>query len=405
MDTLHNIYIADYDYALPEERIAKFPLAQRDASQLLVCRHQQITSTIFSSLPDYIPAGSLMVFNNTRVIYARLHFRKVTGATIEIFLLEPAVPADYEQMFQSTCQCTWHCLVGNRKRWHDDSLSQAVVVDGQTVTLTAHYDHPVGTAHSITFHWDAPTVTWGELLAATGELPIPPYLHRAAQESDKTTYQTIYSKVDGSVAAPTAGLHFTPSVLAALDRRGITRQEVTLHVGAGTFQPVKSDEIHGHDMHTEHIAVTRELLSSLIAHHGRVTAVGTTTVRTVESLYHLGVKIHDNPSLGPDELAIDQWEPYQHDSQLTAIESLQEVINYLDAHGLSTLHTTTKIIIVPGYRYQIVNALVTNFHQPKSTLLLLVSAFIGDTWREVYAYALSHDYRFLSYGDACLFIP
>lgn len=404
MDTKH-IRISDYDYPLPDGRIAKFPLAERDHSKLLVYDHGSIGDDIFSNLPSHLPAGALMVFNNTKVIQARIHFRKDTGALIEVFLLEPAAPADYEQMFQATGCCSWLCLVGNLKKWKEGRLSRSFTVRGHNVTLSVERGPEHHTSHRIDFSWDCPEVTFADILDAVGELPIPPYLNRKTEESDKTTYQTVYSKIKGSVAAPTAGLHFTDRVLKAIDERGIEREELTLHVGAGTFKPVKSAEIEGHEMHTEYICVHRHTIERLITHGAQAIAVGTTSVRTLESLYYMGLKLAANPDLGEEQLHVGQWEPYETDAALTPVEALGHILRFLDRHGLGSLHSSTQIIIAPGYKYKIVKMLVTNFHQPQSTLLLLVSAFVNGDWRRIYDYALAHDFRFLSYGDSSLLIP
>ena len=403
MDTKH-IHISDYNYPLPDDRIAKFPLSQRDHSKLLVYNHGVVTEDVFYNLSEYLPEGSLMVFNNTRVIQARMHFRKETGALIEVFLLEPAMPADYEQTFHTTGQCSWYCLVGNLKKWKDGTLTRTFTVGSQPVQLTATRVSTHGTSHEILFEWTGGQ-SFAELLDAIGELPIPPYLNRATQESDKTTYQTVYSKVKGSVAAPTAGLHFTPEVLQSVRNRGIDCEEVTLHVGAGTFKPVKSETIGGHDMHTEYFAVDRETISRIIKHDCRAIAVGTTSVRTLESLYWLGLKIMAYPDISSEELTVGQWTPYTATSTVTPHDSLSALLSYLDRKGSKRLHSSTQIIIAPGYEYKIVKMLVTNFHQPQSTLLLLVSAFVHGDWHTIYDYALSHDFRFLSYGDSSLIIP
>ena len=404
METRH-IHIRDYDYPLPDGRIAKFPLAERDSSKLLVYNHGEIGEDTFCNLPTHLPAGALMVFNNTKVIQARIHFRKETGALIEVFLLEPAAPADYEQMFQATGRCSWYCLVGNLKKWKDGRLSRLFSVGGRDVCLTVERVGEKHTSQRIDFSWDAADVSFAEILDAIGELPIPPYLNRKTEESDKTTYQTVYSKVKGSVAAPTAGLHFTDRVLASIDARGIEREELTLHVGAGTFKPVKSDDIAGHEMHTEYICVHRRTIERLIAHNGQAIAVGTTSVRTLESLYYMGLRLSRNPGLTEEQLHIGQWEPYDTVASLAPVEALRCLLGFLDRHGLSSLHTSTQIMIAPGYDYKIVKMLVTNFHQPQSTLLLLVSAFVHGDWRRIYDYALAHDFRFLSYGDSSLLIP
>ena len=405
MDT-KQIRISEYNYQLPDERIAKFPIAERDHSKLLVYEHGQISDDVFYHLPKYLPKNSLMVFNNTKVIQARLHFRKETGALIEIFLLEPIVPADYEQMFQIVGSCSWSCLVGNLKKWKEGELTRQIDVNGQSFTLRASRRGEHGTGHQIDFEWDAQTVSFSEILEAVGELPIPPYLNRKTQESDKTTYQTVYSKIKGSVAAPTAGLHFTEKVLHEIDACGIDREELTLHVGAGTFKPVKSECIEGHEMHSEFISVRRQTLEKLLQHDASAIAVGTTSVRTLESLYYIGLKLESSPDLSEDELHVSQWEPYeQKGASIPAAQAIQNIVEYLDRHQRSVLNTSTQIIIAPGYEYKIVKVLITNFHQPQSTLLLLVSAFLKGDWRRVYDYALSNDFRFLSYGDSSLLIP
>jgi S-adenosylmethionine:tRNA ribosyltransferase-isomerase len=405
MDTKH-IKIDDYNYALPDERIAKFPITQRDHSKLLVYNHGVVSDDVFYHLPSYLPQGALMIFNNTKVIQARLHFVKETGALIEVFLLEPVAPSDYELMFQTTGHCAWLCMIGNLKKWKNGALKRAFDINGHHLILTATQGGIQGTSHWINFDWDNAQVSFAEILETVGELPIPPYLNRETQESDKVTYQTVYSKIKGSVAAPTAGLHFTDDVLQALDEQGIDREELTLHVGAGTFKPVKSEEIEGHEMHSEFISVRRQTLEKLIRHEANAIAVGTTSVRTLESLYYIGLKIAKNPDASEEDLHVCQWEPYeQGDVSVTPVESLQYIVDYLDRHSLPTLQTSTQIIIAPGYQYKIVKMLVTNFHQPKSTLLLLVSAFVKGDWRKIYDYALSHDFRFLSYGDSSLLIP
>mgnify|MGYP001478648354 FL=1 len=406
MDTKH-IQIKDFNYNLPDERIAKFPLAKRDNSKLLLYRHGEVTEDVFHNIAQYLPKGALMVFNNTKVIQARLHFRKETGALIEVFLLEPYMPADYEQMFHTTGHCSWLCMIGNLKKWKEGTLKRTFDVKGKEVTLVAERKEDVHKSYRVDFSWDASDVSWAELLDAVGELPIPPYLNRETQESDKTTYQTVYSKVKGSVAAPTAGLHFTPEVLADIDRHGIDREELTLHVGAGTFKPVKSEEIQDHEMHTEYICVHRQTLEKLIRHEAKAIAVGTTSVRTLESLYYIGVKLEKTLDLSEEELHVCQWEPYENAvaKPITPIKAIENILAYLDKHGLSALHASTQIIIAPGYEYNIVKMLVTNFHQPQSTLLLLVSAFVHGDWRKIYDYALAHDFRFLSYGDSSLLIP
>ena len=409
-------------------------MARRDQSKLLIYNKGEVGEDVFYHLPDYLPKGALMVFNNTKVIQARMHFRKTdangehTGALIEVFLLEPAEPADYEQMFQTTGHCAWYCLVGNLKKWKDGTLTRTITINQYPITVTATRGEIHGTSHRINFSWDG-DMSFATIIDTMGELPIPPYLNRETQDSDKTTYQTVYSKIKGSVAAPTAGLHFTPEVLADLDAHGIEREELTLHVGAGTFKPVKSEEMEGHEMHTEYISVRRETITKLLNHDCQAIAVGTTSVRTLESLYYMGLKVIANPDLTEDQLHVSQWEPYEREqvkvnsekfaaatsvqqgspagncSLFTVHSSLQALLDWMDAHHLEVLHASTQIIICPGYDYKIVRMLVTNFHQPQSTLLLLVSAFVGGDWRKIYDYALSHDFRFLSYGDSSLLIP
>ena len=405
MDTKH-IHISDYNYPLPDDRIAKFPLAERDHSKLLLYKHGEVGEDVFYNLVNHLPKGALMVFNNTKVIQARLHFRKETGALIEVFLLEPASPADYEQMFQTRGHCAWYCLVGNLKKWKEGTLLRELSVGDEKLTIKAMRGEMHGTSHRIDFEWDNNSVSFAEILESMGELPIPPYLNRETQESDKTTYQTVYSKIKGSVAAPTAGLHFTDSVLQSLDAHGIDREEVTLHVGAGTFKPVKSEDIEGHEMHTEYICVKRQTFEKLLKHNCHAIAVGTTSVRTLESLYYMGVKVLRNPNIPEEELHVNQWEPYENEEQnVTSEEAIRALLEWLDRNGLTSLHSSTQIIIAPGYEYKIVKMLVTNFHQPQSTLLLLVSAFVKGDWHQIYDYALAHDFRFLSYGDSSLIIP
>ena len=413
MDTKH-IHISDYNYSLPDERIAKFPMAERDHSKLLIYKHGEVGEDVFYNLANHLPEGALMVFNNTKVIQARLHFHKDTGALIEVFLLEPAEPSDYELMFQMRGHCSWYCLVGNLKKWKEGTLSRTITINQCPITISVTRGPLHGTSHRIDFIWDNENISFAEILESMGELPIPPYLNRETQESDKTTYQTVYSKINGSVAAPTAGLHFTDRVLQSIDAHRIDREEVTLHVGAGTFKPVKSEEIEGHEMHTEYICVKRQTLEKLLAHNCQAIAVGTTSVRTLESLYYMGLKVLHNPDVQEEELHVNQWEPYdasQNDKgemrndKYEPKDSIQALLDWLDRNELKSLHSSTQIIIAPGYDYKIVKILVTNFHQPQSTLLLLVSAFVKGDWHKIYDYALSHDFRFLSYGDSSLLIP
>lgn len=393
--------IRDFDYELPDERIAKHPLAEREKCKLLYRRADgAIEEHVFAGLPDLLPADAMLIYNNTRVINARLRFTKDTGAAIEIFCLEPHTPADYAENFASTGPCTWTCLVGNSKRWKQGSLTLRTEVDGSPVTVTATRISTDGATSVIEFSWDLPGCTFASIITAAGVIPIPPYLNRDTEASDATDYQTVYARLKGSVAAPTAGLHFTDGVLDEISRRGIPRRELTLHVGAGTFQPVKDDDVSRHVMHSECIAVPLELIKELAATPRKVYAVGTTTVRTLESLYHIGCKMRQGTWNGE----LEQWYPYSPDHpNLTVGEALEEIARRLEAEGKPALVASTRIIISPGYKYRIVKGLITNFHQPRSTLLLLVSAMIGDDWRRVYDYALGHGFRFLSYGDACMF--
>lgn len=429
-----NIQISAYDYPLPDHRIAKYPLAQRDQSQLLVFGNPaapdagsdpSISVAHFHDLPSYLPAGSLIVFNNTRVIQARLHFHKPTGGIVEVFCLEPESPKDYAQNFASDHECTWTCLVGNSKKWKEGSLSLDVTMpDGQLVTLQCERASQPGPSQLIRFSWQG-GYSFAQLLDAMGELPIPPYLNRATEEKDKETYQTVYSRIKGSVAAPTAGLHYTPAVLDALQRKGVDLQYLTLHVGAGTFRPVKSQTIEGHDMHTEFISVPKSVIQRihtfLSTSHtsagersgggGLLVATGTTSVRTLESLYYIGEKLHalsDFSQVHHEDLIVHQWEPYDQPHTLSTLDSLAAILRYLDATGQDALVTATQILIAPGFQFRLVEAMVTNFHMPQSTLLLLVSAFVdgdsltGPQWHRIYDYALQHDFRFLSYGDSSL---
>lgn len=399
------IRIEEFTYELPDDRIARHPLAERDRCKLLVRRHDgTIEERTFADLPGLLPDDAMLVYNNTRVINARLRFRKGddgTGALIEIFCLEPESPRDYAQNFASAAGCSWTCFVGNSKRWKDGALRLPLDVDGERVTLSATRLEKRGNASVVAFTWDNPDVTFARIIEAAGEIPIPPYLNRSTEASDTTDYQTVYSHIDGSVAAPTAGLHFTPAVLDEISRRGIPRRELTLHVGAGTFQPVKSDSIGGHEMHSEFISVPLSLVEELAATTRRVIAVGTTSVRTLESLYHIGCMIHQ----GRWDGELPQWYPYSDTHpQLSVRESLEAVAACLRRNGADSLVASTRVIIAPGYRYRIVRGIITNFHQPQSTLLLLVSAFVGGDWRPMYDYALAHDFRFLSYGDATLLL-
>ncbi len=404
-ETKRHIYISDFDYDLPEERIAKHPKDVRDQSKLLVYQEGEIQHTVFSDISSFLPQNSLMVFNNTKVIQARLHFRKETGALIEIFCLEPHVPKDYERIFGQKEQCEWVCLIGNRKKWKEGALCRRLTCNGVAVELSAERVGQVNDSDIVRFSWSDNDVTFSDILSSVGELPIPPYLNRATEERDKKDYQTVYSKIDGSVAAPTAGLHFTENVLAEIDAKNIERNEITLHVGAGTFKPVKAEDVSEHEMHSEYIYVPLKSIEALIRHGGACTCVGTTSVRTIESLYYIGQNIIRHPDVAEEDLKVEQWQPYAGDRDADGMEALKAIKDYLVRNHLEALHTSTQIIIAPGYKYHYVKRLVTNFHMPKSTLLLLVSAFIGEDWRRVYQYALDNDFRFLSYGDSSILIP
>lgn len=412
-----DLRIEDFDYPLPDAMIARHPIEPRDACKLLVRRHDgEISEHVFTELPSLLPEDSMLIYNNTKVINARLRFRKASstphleGALIEIFCLEPVTPADYAQSFASTSECSWTCFVGNSKRWKEGKLSMEVEVGTEHLTLSATRLSKSGNASIVGFTWDNPAVTFSQIISAVGEIPIPPYLNRATENSDTQDYQTVYSRVEGSVAAPTAGLHFTDRVLDEISQRGIPRRELTLHVGAGTFQPVKSETIGEHPMHAEFIAVSiellKEILESLRQNTHRIVAVGTTSVRTLESLYHIGRLTR----AGKWEGEVPQWIPYETlenetDHGLpTPAEALDAIITHLEQNNQTTLIASTRIIIAPGYEYRLVKGIITNFHQPKSTLLLLVSAFTGQDWRSLYDYALSHSFRFLSYGDATLLL-
>ncbi len=392
------IQIADYDYELPNERIAKYPLEERDASKLLLSQNNQLSSHSFDSISQLLPADSLLVFNNTKVIKARLLFTKTTGATIEIFCLEPHSPSDYALSLQSTTSCTWKCFVGNLKRWKEKTLRLEAEFEGTPFVLNAEIKERLDEAFLISFEWTE-NLCFSEVLTAVGQIPIPPYLNRKTETIDQTRYQTVFSQEEGSVAAPTAGLHFTPKVLQEIEDRGIASASVTLHVGAGTFKPVQTAEIGGHAMHTEHFYFEKQLIEQLLQKEA-VVAIGTTSVRSLESIYHIGRKLiakDENP------FHITQWEAY--DSQpCSKADALQALLNHMEDKESASIQASTDIMIVPGYSFQIVSAIVTNFHQPKSTLLLLVSAFTAGNWKELYQYALNHDYRFLSYGDSSLLL-
>ena len=403
MKSVKNLHMENYQYLLPEKRIAKYPLDRREISKLLIHRNGEISEDIFNNIGNHLSGFNTLVFNNTKVIHARLLFTKPTGAKIEIFCLEPSLPSDYTLSLTSTRETVWKCLVGNLKKWKEDHLVMEIVVNGEDVKLFAERIDKSEGSVLIRFRWSAETITFGEILEASGHIPVPPYLNRDDEPLDSIRYQTVYSKLRGSVAAPTAGLHFTPEVIDKLRKSGFNTAEITLHVGAGTFRPVKSNTIGGHTMHSEHFSASRETIESLYSKE--IIAVGTTSVRTIESLYWLGVKMLSDKAYGQEKLIINQWDPYNLENNISVTESLDAVLSYLDKNRLRHLEAITGIIIVPGYDFRFVKGLITNYHMPGSTLLLLVAALIGDRWKDIYQYALDNEFRFLSYGDSSLLIP
>jgi S-adenosylmethionine:tRNA ribosyltransferase-isomerase len=400
-----DISIQDFTYHLPDVQVAKYALAERDQSKLLIWNNGNIRDDRFYNLPDYLPSGSMLVFNNTRVIKARLIFRKKTGARIELFCLEPISPPEYSLSLSQTERCRWKCIVGNLKKWKNEILELGITIKSQTVILKAEKVKELDEAQEILFSWDNDLFSFAEIIEASGFIPIPPYLNRESEEIDLVSYQTVYSKIKGSVAAPTAGLHFTDRVLDSLEKKNIDCEELTLHVGAGTFQPVKSATIFGHKMHTEHFIVSLEIMERLSEQKGKIIAVGTTSVRTLESIYWIGAKIINQPSIESSNLSITQWEPYQPKSQSYTIqESFKALQDFMKQHKLTELNASTQIIIIPGYEFKVISGMITNFHQPQSTLLLLIAAFLGEEWRKIYEHALTNNYRFLSYGDSNLYM-
>ena len=407
ISNVQNINIAEYDYPLPDERIAKYPLAERDASKLLVLKNNKIGEDHFRNIGDYLPEKSVLVFNETKVVRARLQFVKESGAAIEVFCLEPITGnGDYQLAFSAGSPVEWHCLVGNSRRWKDGFLTMPLNIKGKDVVLKAERIEKTDAYSLIRFSWEPANISFAEVLEAAGEIPLPPYLHREAEPSDRERYQTVFAKYEGSVAAPTASLHLTKPLIAKLKEQGHTIEEVTLHVGAGTFRPVATDTIGEHEMHSESIIVKKQCIENLRDNIGRtIIPVGTTSMRTIESVYWIGVMLLEQ-GFEERNLHVNQWFPYQDREKLpSAKESLEAILKYLEMHHLDALHATTALMIAPSCPIMITKALITNFHQPKSTLLLLVSALIGDKWKEAYKFALEHDFRFLSYGDSCLFIP
>ena len=403
MNMVKDISIEAYDYPLPDDRIAKYPLAERDASKLLVLKDNVISESQFKHVGEYLPKDALLVFNETKVIRARLQFHKTTGSRIEVFCLEPE--QDYQMAFSACSPVRWKCLVGNAKRWKEGKLSMELSVKGEKVTLFAERLAHNDQYSEIEFSWTPENLSFAAVLEAAGEIPLPPYLHRDAEPDDRDRYQTVFARYDGSVAAPTAGLHFTQPLIAELRDEGFGFDEVTLHVGAGTFRPVATETIGEHAMHSETIIVRKSLIEDLIQHFGKpIIPVGTTSTRTLESLYWIGVMLKEQgDALRP--LHVEQWFPYETHAPLSATEALQGILAYLDKHGLTRLEASTALMIAPSYKMRIITGLITNFHQPKSTLLLLVSALIGERWKDCYRFALDHGFRFLSYGDSCLFLP
>jgi S-adenosylmethionine:tRNA ribosyltransferase-isomerase len=393
------ISIKNFSYELPDERIAKYPLPQRDASKLLVYKNKQISEATFAQLPDLLPAGTLLVFNNTKVIRARMKFRRITGAVIEVFCLEPCEPSDYQLSFAAQYECSWRCTVGHLKRWKDDTLLQNFTHRGvQHVLRAEKLSVPDNGGVLVRFSWDLP-LSFGEVLELCGVLPIPPYLHRPTEQSDYERYQTVYSRYEGSVAAPTAGLHFTQDLISRLKNKGIDTAELTLHVGAGTFKPVKTETIGEHEMHAEHFSINVNELQKIQKNIGKIVAVGTTTVRCLESLMIIANNLLENSEL---KTHISQWKPYEKITFLPSPTLVDNLVNYMVNNGLTSISASTQILLAPPYKFNLINGMITNFHQPQSTLLLLVAAIVGDRWRNIYRYALDHDFRFLSYGDGGL---
>ena len=402
MPEVQKIKISEYNYRLPEARIAKYPLKERDKSKLLLWDNGRLEKNVFRNIDSCLPGNSLLIFNNTRVIHARLFFRKKTGAKIEIFCLEPVSPSDYQIAFQEKEKVTWKCMVGNSKKWKNGLLKREIEIDGKTVILKAEKTRQENNSFYINFSWNG-NFTFAAIIEKAGVLPIPPYLKRETEPEDELTYQTVYAKNDGSVAAPTAGLHFTDNVLKNLSEKNIETDEITLHVGAGTFQPVKSETIAGHKMHHEQVIISRKMIEKLLAHSGKTIAVGTTSVRSLESLYWLGLKL-ENEERFSEIPVVHQWEPYEKKASISAAKSFENILGYLEKNHLNKIRFSTQIIIVPGYNFKIIEGMITNFHQPQSTLLLLISAFIGNDWKKVYDFALENDFRFLSYGDSNLYL-
>lgn len=399
---LAHLNIDDYAYDLPDDRIAKFPSERRDESKLLLFNGRTIGEDKFKNLARHLPEGHLLVLNNTKVVHARLFFRKETGALIEVFCLEPVSPAtDIQVAFQQKGEVFWKCLIGNARRWKTGKLSGDFKHEGAKIRLTIENIQKSGDAYELKFNWQPADITFAEVLENAGKIPLPPYLNRNAVESDNDQYQTVYAQYDGSVAAPTAGLHFTPELFKVLEKKNIPAEYLTLHVGAGTFKPVGHEGISTHNMHSEQVIVTKTLIENLIKFKGNIVAVGTTSVRTLESLYWYGVKLEENQHA---PFLIRQFDPYENKIKLSVEHVLKNILNHMESAGLEDLAGSTQLMIAPGYEYHMISGMVTNFHQPRSTLLLLISAWLGPKWKEIYDFALENDFRFLSYGDACLFL-
>ncbi|NOX48321.1 MAG: S-adenosylmethionine:tRNA ribosyltransferase-isomerase, partial [Chlorobi bacterium] len=400
------INIEEFNYNLPKEKIAQFPLEKRDESKLVIYKDGEISETTFKHIPELLPENSLMIYNETKVVQARLLFRKETGANIEIFCLEPVEPTrEIQQAFEQHSGVVWKCLVGNSKKWKSGKLNKSFTNNGKEAILSAERLEQHSSFSLIRFEWKPETLTFSDILLQSGIIPLPPYMDRKVIDSDKYRYQTVYANSEGSVAAPTAGLHFTEEVFEELKRKNISFEEVTLHVGAGTFKPVSTSDVREHEMHTEQIFVKKTVIENILGYNGKnIIVVGTTTTRTIESLYWFGVKLIVDKT-EPDSIGIKQWDPYQpkYNTGISVKESLEAVLSLMQRRNLEVVSGKTQLIIIPGYKYRIPNILITNFHMPQSTLLLLVSAFIGDKWKDVYEFALKHDFRFLSYGDSCLF--
>ena len=402
MELYKDIKLADFTYDLPDSKIARYPLQDRSESKLLLWKNGEISEGIFKNAVSHLPENSMLVFNNTRVIHARLYFQKETGANIEIFCLEPVEPADYQPAFQETEKAVWKCMLGNAKKWKEGTLTKHVEIEGESIKLKADKISQNKNSFEVKFTWDG-GISFAQIIEYAGILPIPPYLNRETEQSDEKTYQTVYAKIDGSVAAPTAGLHFTDEILGRLSEKGIKTHEITLHVGAGTFQPLKTNSLSEHTMHHEKVIVSKQFIRALAETERKIIAVGTTSVRSIESLYWLGVQLEKN-TFSHDYPEVLQWEPYENKSAVPVKKALQNLMCFLNKTGKNELQFSTQIIIVPGYEFKIINGMFTNFHQPQSTLLLLIGAFLGNGWKKVYDFALANNFRFLSYGDSNLYL-